>query len=44
VTSRDGGAPVLGVALVMAGLGLLAAIGPARRGLRIHPSEALREG
>jgi putative ABC transport system permease protein len=36
--------PIGFVALVMAGVGLLAAIGPARRGLRIHPSEALREG
>jgi ABC-type antimicrobial peptide transport system permease subunit len=44
VTSRDGGAPVLVAAIVMVGVGLLAAIGPARRGLCIHPSEALREG
>jgi putative ABC transport system permease protein len=31
------------VALIMATVGLLAAIGPARRGLRIQPTEALRE-
>jgi ABC-type lipoprotein release transport system permease subunit len=36
--------PIAFVALVMVGVGLLAAVGPARRGLRIHPSEALREG
>ena len=31
------------VALVMTMVGLCAAVGPARRGLRIHPNEALRE-
>ncbi len=31
-------------ALLMIGVGLLAAIGPARRGLRVEPTEALREG
>lgn len=31
-------------ALLMMGVGLLAAIGPARRGLRVEPTEALREG
>jgi putative ABC transport system permease protein len=31
------------VALVMTAVGVLAAIGPARRGLRIQPTEALRE-
>jgi putative ABC transport system permease protein len=31
------------VAALMLGVGLLAAVGPARRGLRIHPMEALRE-
>jgi ABC-type antimicrobial peptide transport system permease subunit len=31
------------VALVMTVVGLLAALGPARRGLRIQPMEALRE-
>ena len=36
--------PILVVTVVMVGVGLLAAIGPARRGLRIHPSEALRDG
>lgn len=30
------------VAVVMTGVGLLAALGPARRGLRIQPTEALR--
>ncbi|HEV2074836.1 MAG TPA: FtsX-like permease family protein [Thermoleophilaceae bacterium] len=30
------------IALVMAVVGLLAALGPARRGLKIQPSEALR--
>ena len=33
--------PVMSV--VMVGVGLLAALGPARRGLRVHPTEALRE-
>jgi ABC-type antimicrobial peptide transport system permease subunit len=32
------------VALLMVVVGLLAAAGPARRGLRIQPTEALREG
>ena len=31
------------VAAVMAAIGLLAAIGPGRRGLAIQPTEALRE-
>ena len=31
------------VAIVMTAVGVLAAIGPARQGLRIHPTEALRE-
>jgi putative ABC transport system permease protein len=31
------------VAVMMLAVGLLAALGPARRGLRIHPTEALRE-
>lgn len=31
------------VALFMMTVGVLAAVGPARRGLRIHPTEALRE-
>ncbi len=40
-----GAAPVLlpGVAALMMGAGLLAALGPARRGLGIQPMEALRE-
>ena len=36
--------PIVVVAVIMMLVGLLAAIGPARSGLRIHPSEALREG
>ena len=45
---QDGATPVraavllLTVAVLMLGAGLLAALGPARRGLRIHPMEALR--
>ena len=35
--------PIALVALLMVGVGVLAAVGPARRGLRIHPTEALRE-
>jgi ABC-type antimicrobial peptide transport system permease subunit len=31
------------VAVLMTLVGLLAALGPARRGLRIYPTEALRE-
>ena len=31
------------VAVLMTAVGVLAAAGPARRGLRIHPTEALRE-
>jgi ABC-type antimicrobial peptide transport system permease subunit len=31
------------VTVFMMLVGLLAALGPARRGLRIHPTEALRE-
>jgi ABC-type antimicrobial peptide transport system permease subunit len=33
-----------GVAALMAAVGLLAVVAPARRGLRIQPTEALREG
>ena len=41
---RDNGAVVLPiVALFMMAEGFVAAIGPARRGLRIEPTEALRE-
>ena len=36
-------AALLVVAAVMTAIGLLAAIGPARRGLVIQPTEALRE-
>jgi ABC-type lipoprotein release transport system permease subunit len=32
------------VAAIMMAVGLLAALGPARRGLSIDPTEALREG
>ena len=35
-------AVLLGVAVIVLGVGLLAALGPARRGLRIEPTEALR--
>jgi len=35
---------IIGVAVLMVTVGLLAAAGPVRRGLRIQPSEALREG
>jgi len=35
---------VPGAAALMLAIGLLAAVGPARRGLRIEPTEALREG
>ena len=31
-------------AVLMMGIGLVAAIGPARRGLNVEPTEALREG
>jgi predicted permease len=34
---------VVGVAAIMVAIGLLAAVGPARRGLRVQPTEALRE-
>jgi ABC-type antimicrobial peptide transport system permease subunit len=37
-----GGILLSGTALVMCVVGLLAALGPARRGLRIEPSEALK--
>jgi ABC-type antimicrobial peptide transport system permease subunit len=41
---KGNGAVVLPmVAALMIVVGLLAALGPARRGLRIHPIEALRE-
>ena len=32
-----------GVVVVMCAVGLLAAVGPARRGLAVQPTEALRE-
>jgi predicted lysophospholipase L1 biosynthesis ABC-type transport system permease subunit len=41
--SRDAALLLPLVALFMAAVGLLAALGPARRGLRIHPIEALRD-
>jgi ABC-type antimicrobial peptide transport system permease subunit len=34
---------VVGVAAIMVAIGLAAALGPARRGLRVQPTEALRE-
>jgi hypothetical protein len=39
----QGAVIVPGVILFMTAVGLLAAIGPARRGLSIQPTEALRE-
>ena len=42
VTSSHGAAVMSAVAAVMLAVGLLAAIGPARRGLRINPTEALK--
>jgi ABC-type antimicrobial peptide transport system permease subunit len=39
----NGGVVLPLVALFMMLVGLLAAFGPARRGLRVHPTEALRE-
>ncbi len=35
---------LLAVAVLMIAVGLLAPLGPARRGFRIQPTEALREG
>lgn len=43
VGARRTAALLLAVAAIMGVVGLLAAMGPARRGLRIQPSEALRE-
>lgn len=40
----QGATLVLVVASLLTVVGLLAALGPARRGLRIHPSDALRAG
>jgi putative ABC transport system permease protein len=42
VTSAQGAILLSAVALIMTAVGLLAAIGPARRGLRIDPTESLR--
>ncbi|MGH9373092.1 MAG: hypothetical protein ACRD15_16350, partial [Vicinamibacterales bacterium] len=42
VTSGRGAILLPGVAVIMMAVGLLAAVGPARRGLRIDPTEALR--
>jgi ABC-type antimicrobial peptide transport system permease subunit len=39
----NGAIVVPAVALVIASVGFLAALGPARRSLRIQPTEALRE-
>jgi len=41
---RRSAALLLSVAAIMSIVGLLAALGPARRGLRVQPTEALREG
>jgi predicted permease len=35
---------IAGVAAIMVVVGLLAAVGPARRGLRVQPTDALKEG
>jgi hypothetical protein len=43
-TPYDRGPRRLQIGDAIVRVGLLAAIGPARRGLRIQPSEALREG
>jgi ABC-type antimicrobial peptide transport system permease subunit len=51
IQKGSGGGPMNGkeaiivpiVALVIAAVGFLAALGPARRSLRIQPTEALRE-
>jgi ABC-type antimicrobial peptide transport system permease subunit len=42
VTSGHGVAVMSAVAVVMLMVGALAALGPARRGLRIDPTEALK--
>jgi ABC-type antimicrobial peptide transport system permease subunit len=44
IMSGKGSVLLPAVAAIMMGVGLLAALGPARRGLRIQPIEALREG
>ena len=41
-TGRRGALVLPAVAALMAAVGLIAAIGPARRALRIQPTEALR--
>ncbi len=38
----NGGPLLLVMVMVMSGVGLFAALGPARRGLRIEPTEALK--
>jgi predicted permease len=43
-TGGEGAVLLAGVAAFMLAVGLLAAVGPARRGLRIHPTEALQDG
>ncbi|MQA89912.1 MAG: FtsX-like permease family protein [Gemmatimonas sp.] len=43
LTGRQAAVLLVGVAVLMLTVGLLAAAGPARRGLRIQPMEALRE-
>ncbi|HEX2190911.1 MAG TPA: ABC transporter permease [Longimicrobiaceae bacterium] len=42
LTAGRSAAVLLGVAVIVLGVGLLATLGPARRGLRIEPMEALR--
>jgi ABC-type antimicrobial peptide transport system permease subunit len=42
--SGHAAAATAGVVLLMTVVGLLAALGPARQGLRVQPTEALRDG
>jgi predicted permease len=42
LTAARGASLLLAVASIMLGVGALAALGPARRGLRVEPTEALR--
>jgi ABC-type lipoprotein release transport system permease subunit len=42
--TRPQGLLLPAVSVLMAVVGLLAVVGPARRGLRVQPTEALREG
>jgi ABC-type antimicrobial peptide transport system permease subunit len=42
VTGRYGVVVMPAVAIIMIAVGIVAALGPARRGLRVDPTEALR--